>query len=40
MVYVPAHVDHRFHTITEPLTVLVFFAPAEYTNRDSSAPES
>lgn len=40
LVYVPARVAHRFHTITEALTVLVFFAPAEYTNRDSSAPES
>lgn len=37
LVYVPAHVAHRFHTITEALTVLVFFAPAEYTNRDAAA---
>ena len=29
IVYVPAHVTHRFHTIEEELTVLVFFAPAE-----------
>jgi mannose-6-phosphate isomerase-like protein (cupin superfamily) len=29
IVYVPAHVEHRFHTIREELTVLVFFAPAE-----------
>jgi mannose-6-phosphate isomerase-like protein (cupin superfamily) len=36
LVYVPAHIVHRFHTITETLTVLVFFAPAEYTNRDSA----
>lgn len=36
MVYVPARVVHRFHTITEALTVLVFFAPAEYTNRDTT----
>lgn len=27
--YVPANVVHRFHTIEEELTVLVFFAPAE-----------
>jgi mannose-6-phosphate isomerase-like protein (cupin superfamily) len=31
LVYVKAHVEHRFHTITEDLRVLVFFAPAEYT---------
>lgn len=29
LVYVPAGADHRFHTIEEELTVLVFFAPAE-----------
>lgn len=29
VVYVPARVAHRFHTITEELNVLVFFAPAE-----------
>ena len=34
LAYVPARVAHRFHTITEALTVLVFFAPAEYTNRE------
>ena len=34
IVYVPAHVDHRFHDVTEDLTVLVFFAPAEHTNKD------
>jgi mannose-6-phosphate isomerase-like protein (cupin superfamily) len=28
---VAAHVPHRFHTIEEDLTVLVFFAPAEYS---------
>lgn len=33
IVYVAANVDHRFHTITEDLTVIVFFAPAEYTNK-------
>lgn len=38
MVYVPAHVVHRFHTITEALTVLVFFAPAEYTYHDTLKP--
>ena len=29
VVYVAAGVEHRFHSITEDLTVLVFFAPAE-----------
>ena len=33
IVYVAAHVPHRFHAIEEELTVLVFFAPAEYTNQ-------
>ncbi|MDI2127705.1 cupin domain-containing protein [Yinghuangia seranimata] len=30
--FVPAGEDHRFHDVTEDLTVLVFFAPA-YTGR-------
>lgn len=29
VVYVPALVPHHFHTVTEALEVLVFFAPAE-----------
>src|SRR5262249_11581563 len=29
VVFVPAGVEHRFHSITEDLTLLVFFAPAE-----------
>lgn len=29
VVFVPARVEHRFHTIGEELTLLVFFAPAE-----------
>ncbi|HSA48947.1 MAG TPA: cupin domain-containing protein [Yinghuangia sp.] len=29
VVFVPAHVEHRFHRITEPLRVLVFFSPPE-----------
>ncbi len=33
IVYVPARVEHRFHSITQDLTVLVFFAPAEYSQR-------
>jgi mannose-6-phosphate isomerase-like protein (cupin superfamily) len=31
IVYVAANVPHRFHHIEEELTVLVFFAPAEYS---------
>jgi mannose-6-phosphate isomerase-like protein (cupin superfamily) len=33
LVFVEANIEHRFHTITEDLTVLVFFAPAEYSLR-------
>jgi quercetin dioxygenase-like cupin family protein len=29
LLYVPANVEHRFHTIEEQLQILVFFAPAE-----------
>ncbi len=32
IVYVAKNVAHRFHSIEEDLTVLVFFAPAEYIN--------
>ena len=32
IVYVAKNVEHRFHSIEEELTVLVFFAPAEYSN--------
>ncbi len=35
LVYVKANVEHRFHTITEELRVLVFFAPAEYSAAQS-----
>jgi len=31
IVYVPRLVEHRFHTIQETLSVLVFFAPSEYS---------
>ena len=31
VVFVGAEVEHRFHNITENLTTLVFFAPAEYS---------
>jgi mannose-6-phosphate isomerase-like protein (cupin superfamily) len=34
IVFVAARVPHRFHTIEEDLTVLVFFAPAEYSLRN------
>jgi len=37
VVFVEAGVEHRFHTITEKLTLLVFFAPAEGTNRKSQS---
>jgi quercetin dioxygenase-like cupin family protein len=33
VVYVAKNIAHRFHSIEEDLTVLVFFAPAESTNR-------
>ena len=33
IVYVEKNVAHRFHSIEEELTVLVFFAPAEYSNQ-------
>jgi mannose-6-phosphate isomerase-like protein (cupin superfamily) len=33
IVYVEKNVAHHFHSIEEELTVLVFFAPAEYSNK-------
>ncbi len=33
IVYVAKNVEHRFHSIEEELAVIVFFAPAEYSNR-------
>jgi mannose-6-phosphate isomerase-like protein (cupin superfamily) len=33
VVFVAADVAHRFHTITEDLSILVLFAPAEYSLR-------
>jgi mannose-6-phosphate isomerase-like protein (cupin superfamily) len=33
IVYVARNVEHRFHSIEKDLTVFVFFAPAEYSNR-------
>jgi len=32
VIFVGAHVEHRFHSIVEDMTILVAFAPAEYTN--------
>ena len=34
VVYVAKNVEHRFHSIEEELTVLVFFAPAEYSKKE------
>jgi mannose-6-phosphate isomerase-like protein (cupin superfamily) len=31
LVYVPANVEHHFHTIIQELRLLVVFAPAEYS---------
>ena len=33
IVYVAKNVEHRFHSIEDELTVIVFFAPAEYSNK-------
>ncbi len=33
VVYVAKNMEHRFHSIEQDLTVLVFFAPAEYSNQ-------
>jgi mannose-6-phosphate isomerase-like protein (cupin superfamily) len=33
IVYVAKNVAHHFHSIEEELTVLVFFAPSEYSNK-------
>jgi mannose-6-phosphate isomerase-like protein (cupin superfamily) len=38
VVYVPAGEEHRFTDITEDLSVLVLFAPAEYTRRPGGLP--
>jgi len=34
IVYVAKNVEHRFHSIKEELSVLVFFAPAEYSKQE------
>jgi mannose-6-phosphate isomerase-like protein (cupin superfamily) len=33
VVYVAKNVEHRFHSIEQDLTAIVFFAPAEYSNQ-------
>jgi mannose-6-phosphate isomerase-like protein (cupin superfamily) len=33
IVFVAANAPHKFHSIEQDLEVLVFFAPAEYSNR-------
>ncbi len=33
IVYVAKNVEHKFHSIEEELTIIVFFAPAEYSNK-------
>lgn len=33
VVYVAKNVEHHFHSIEKELTVIVFFAPAEYSNK-------
>ena len=33
IVHVEKNVEHRFHSIEEELTEIVFFAPAEYSNK-------
>lgn len=35
VLFVAANVEHRFHSITEAMHIIVFFAPAEYTNQKS-----
>jgi mannose-6-phosphate isomerase-like protein (cupin superfamily) len=33
IVYVAKNLEHHFHSIEEELTILVFFSPAEYSNK-------
>lgn len=35
IIFVAAAVEHRFHSIAEDLVILVYFAPAEYSNRNT-----
>jgi mannose-6-phosphate isomerase-like protein (cupin superfamily) len=36
IIHVAKNVAHHFHSIEQDLTVLVFFAPAEYSNRQQA----
>ena len=36
IVYVAKNVEHRFHSIEAELTVIVFFAPAEYSLKENT----
>src|SRR5574341_203629 len=38
VIFVEAGVHHLFHTISEDLTILVFFAPPEGSNKSLSEP--
>jgi mannose-6-phosphate isomerase-like protein (cupin superfamily) len=40
VVFVPAGEEHRFTDVTEDLTVLVVFGPAEYTRAPAAEPPS
>ncbi len=35
ILFVPAKADHRFHSIEADLSILVLFAPAEYSQKSS-----
>jgi mannose-6-phosphate isomerase-like protein (cupin superfamily) len=37
LAFVPAHALHYFHSIEEPLKLLVIFGPAEHTRRGAGA---
>ena len=37
LIFVAAGVEHRFHNIDEALTLLVFFAPPEYSQAPAQA---
>jgi mannose-6-phosphate isomerase-like protein (cupin superfamily) len=39
VIFVAAGVEHRFHSIVEDLTILVFFAPAEYARAAAAREE-
>ena len=34
LIFVAANVEHRFHSISEDLAIVVFFAPAEYSLKE------